>query len=465
MDQLFDIIVNLNFNKILGRLGSKKFQRPAYMTKIREPLTTRLRHMIHTLNQTPPTIPDRQDLALLKNQIHDFGTSFGRLEEADAENAICHTKIAIQKAYQMTGNGIGFPGRLRALGYPIGRLDDRDVREVGKISNYWRISRYLTNCSRRFRLQFARASWNAIQSYKTSSTSAIVQRRFVHAEIQIVAYYEKMALTAAPRMIGVSKEACFLCDSFIRAHALFSISGAHRQMVSQWTVPDLEEYSSNTILRFRRALLKMYEDVTKEYVQSQKKRSWRPFPLQSAINHDMIHLPTPSVSTIHNKHSSNSVGASVAPTTSKISSERLGEQVVLEDKQDVNNDIVKCSTEEFQEGEKRNRDEKELDEVWVDVTIDKEVSSSAKWIEIIATCSPVASSQSPSPLSSEVVRRSISLEPVSEVRRQRIIRLEDIPMEDGLTLTRDAEDTPYEILFVLAGPQGEKIQVRCQWCG
>lgn len=131
MDQLFDIIVNLNFNKILGRLGSKMFQRPAYMTKIREPLTTRLRHMIHTLHQTPSTIPARQDLALLENQIHDFETSFGRLEEAGAENAIYHTKIAIQKAYQMTGNGIGFPGRLKGLGYSVGRLDDRDIREVG----------------------------------------------------------------------------------------------------------------------------------------------------------------------------------------------------------------------------------------------------------------------------------------------------------------------------------------------
>jgi hypothetical protein len=462
MDQLFDIIVKLNSNKILGRLGSKKFQRPAYMTKIREPLTTRLRHMIHTLNQTSSVIRGGQDLVSLKNQIHDFEASFRRLEEADAENAICHTKIVIQKAYQMTGNGIGFPGRLKGLGYPALRLDDRDVREVGKISNYWRISRYLTHCSRRFRLQFAGASWYAIQSYRASSTSAILQRRFVHAEIQIVAYYEKMALKAAPRMIGVSKEACFLCDSFIRAHTLFSISGAHRQMVSQWTVPDLEEYSPNTILRFRRALSKVCEDVTKEYIQSQQKRSWRPFPLQSAINLDMIDLPTPSVSTIHNKHSSNGVGASVTHTASTISSERLGEQIVHENKQDVNSDIVKCSTEELQECEKQNDNEQELDEVRVDIAIDNEVSSCAHWIDIIATCSPTANSQSPGP-SSEVVRGSISLEPVSRIRRPRIIRVEDIPMGDGLTLARDADDVPYEILFVLTGRQGEKIQVRCQW--
>lgn len=363
----------------------------------------------------------------------------------------------------MTENGSRFPERLKALGYPVVELDDKDIREVGKISNYWRISRHLTKCSRRFRLHFADASWHAIQSYIPSSKSRIQQRRFVHAEIQLVAYYENIALQHAPRTLGVSKEACFLCDSFIRAHSLFRISGAHRQIVSQWTVPDLEQYSLQTILRFRSALSTVCADVNKEYVRSQEKRPWQPFPLQSAINLDVVYVPTPSVSTLYDQQSTNSAGASSVHITSSTSRGCHTRQGVRINGKENKDRFVDSSTENLQQCENHSDNEHEPDELPVDITVDKEVSSCVDWINIIATCTSSSNSQTSNPLFSGLISRSISIGPVSSIGRQRIVCLEDIPIESGLTLTRDGSDAPNEILFVLAGQQGKEIQIRCQW--
>jgi hypothetical protein len=464
--QLFDEIVKLNCNKILGRLGSKRFKRPPHLIKNREPLTIRLRHLIHRLNQASPATSGGKDLDSLSDQICSFEASFSRLEEADPENVIACTKFAIGQAFMLTENGVKLPERLAALGCPKVLLDARDVREVGKISNYWRISRHLTKCARRLRPNFVNAEWYAVQNYKPSCGSQILRQRFVHAEIQILAYYEMMALDPAPRIIGVSKEACFLCDSFIRAHGIFSLSGAHRQMVSQWTVPDLKEYSSQTILRIRRALSQVCEEVTKEYLQSQRKHSRRCFPLQSAINLDIVQLPTPSVSTLCGNHSSEIAVASTTKLTQLTPTEFQNREATQVIKEHGRSESSVCRTgiqQQCEAQDVRGNKEQELEELPINIAIDKTILDYKRWINIVATCLPSTNTRLPSTKASKFLECSISIEPVSRCEGQRVVRLDDIPQDGEITVSRDASDAPHELLFVLVGRPGEEVQIRCQW--
>lgn len=415
------------------------------------------------LNQASLGIPGRQDLTSLNDQICSFEESFSKLEEAEPENVVPCTKSAIKRAFAVTQNGGKLPERLAALDCPTVLLDARDVREVGKISNYWRISRHLAKCVHHFRLNFANAEWYAVPSYKPSCGSQTLRRRFVHAEIQILAYYETMPVDTASRCIGVSKEACFLCDCFIRAHAMFMVSGAHRQMVCQWTVPDLKEYSTESIVRIRRALSRVCEEVTEEYLQSQKKHPRRSFPLQSAINLDVIHLPTPSVSTLYDPRSiENAVASTAEPRPTDCQDERDTQAVT--EHEGIESTI--CYTKMQQQCEvqdTRGNKQQGPRDVWIDIAVDEAALEYTRWVSLVATCLPSPTTDPLNPRSSKCLKCSVSIEPVSRREGQRIISLDEISAGDGIEVSRDASDAPNELSFVLAGGRGEHVQIRCRW--
>lgn len=259
------------------------------MLKTREPLPTRLRRLFRTnlqasLRRTCP------DFSRLDEQIRGFEQAFERLERGNTQDVVRNVALIIKQAFDLTEDGVKLPDRGQALGCPATHLDARDIREVGKVANYWRISRHLTICSWRFRTYFSNAAWLPVPGYRCSTTSNIQSQQFVHAEIQLLVHYELASPHLMPRTIGISKQSCFLCDSFIQAHGQFSITGAHRQMFPQWTIPDLEEYNAQTTQRFRVALKQVLVDVRKEILRSEKTSPWRPFPLQSAFNLQVVHL-------------------------------------------------------------------------------------------------------------------------------------------------------------------------------
>ena len=96
--------------------------------------------------------------------------------------------------------------------------------------------------SRSYRALFTRLRLETLEHYEPSSTLGMKLKRFVHAEVQMVVFLETSSPPPWPRVIGASKEACFLCDSFIKAHGYFYLSKAHRKVFHQWTVPDRKDY-------------------------------------------------------------------------------------------------------------------------------------------------------------------------------------------------------------------------------
>ncbi|KAF1836680.1 hypothetical protein BDW02DRAFT_628553 [Decorospora gaudefroyi] len=72
--------------------------------------------------------------------------------------------------------------------------------------------------------------------------SAQAQGRYkVHAEIQLLCYYERRPDTMfPPRVLKSSKDACFLCDMFIKTHEKFYIPKTHGRVYDLWMLPDVE---------------------------------------------------------------------------------------------------------------------------------------------------------------------------------------------------------------------------------
>ena len=294
LHEIFDTVVKLNKNRILGRLASKFFKRPYYERGSRRlPLTSRFkdRIMSHQPNQS------RRDFETLCAEIETFHTSFLRLERSSANDIVELTKSVVIDAFPITVDGFSLPRRLEKLGVSSSMTDNREVREVSKVANYWRICHDLVSLSRSYRTLFTKLRLETLEPYSSSPTIDMKLDKYVHAEIQMVVFCENSMTPPWPRPIGASKEACYLCDSFIKAHGRFYLSKAHRQVFPQWTIPDLEEYSTETLRRFRRTLAAVAQDVTQELVRARQNHRFQFFPIQSSINLYKAVLPTPSVTT------------------------------------------------------------------------------------------------------------------------------------------------------------------------
>jgi hypothetical protein len=319
-EAVFTIVVNLNRNRILGRLASKHFQRPPYDRGLpRNALTIRLKEYIRSRVSAQRSSLTSTDVTTLSAQIDSFHSSFLRLESSTLEEIVSATKCVVKEAFSITVDGFSLPIQLEAMGFPKSLIDTREIREVNKIANYWRICLSLAHLSRSYRLLFTRLRLETLEPYEPVSELGTKLKRFVHAEVQMVVFYETSSCAPWPRAIGASKEACFLCDSFIKAHGHFHLSKAHRQIFPQWTVPDRRDYSSGTLKRLQSTLAKVDQNVMEGVENARRSRSFRPFPLQSSINlHNPI-LPTASVTTVRSSESETTRTASPirSPTMSK----------------------------------------------------------------------------------------------------------------------------------------------------
>lgn len=402
------------------------------------------------VRQKPPDIQSLQD------DVINLEMTFAQLEKAEMGETIPRLKRVIHQAFLLTRGEAGLPSRLRALGLPESLLDNRNVREIGKVSNYWRVSRHLAICSRRFRSCFEEADWRPVHNYKASTSSRSVPKQYIHAEIQLLVHFESQSGTRMPRAIGVSKEACFLCDSFIRAHGRFAITGAHRQMYPQWTIPDLKEYSSQTVEHFRAVLSCVFGEVKREYLEVQKKRLWKPFPLQSAVNLHAAQFSTPSASTLSLRSETRGVFDVISGAPSSDTGD-TDEQCYIEKCR--KDDIQVPGTVEAEAGLDQmhpSLTSRSEEAVPVEVLVHQDLVGRLDWICAFASSSG-SEGMSTSP------GASLSLEPASEKGCARTIYLADLPPGAEILLARDESDPLGGLDFVLAGHLDQRVLFRCRW--
>lgn len=64
----------------------------------------------------------------------------------------------------------------------------------------------------------------------------------IHAEIQILAFCELQARGPFPRVVSSSKDACFLCNTFIQLYGRMHTPRAHNRLYPGWRLPILPEF-------------------------------------------------------------------------------------------------------------------------------------------------------------------------------------------------------------------------------
>ena len=83
----------------------------------------------------------------------------------------------------------------------------------------------------------------------------------VHAEVQLLLFYELNPTIQPPRVICSSKSACYLCNLFFQTHGKFRIPRTHGRIYDKWTLPywppeqvHMAEKLAPVVLRFNETL-------------------------------------------------------------------------------------------------------------------------------------------------------------------------------------------------------------------
>jgi len=59
----------------------------------------------------------------------------------------------------------------------------------------------------------------------------------IHAEVQLLIFYELNPRIRRPRVICASKSACYLCHLFIKTHGKFQVPRTHGRFYDRWMLP------------------------------------------------------------------------------------------------------------------------------------------------------------------------------------------------------------------------------------
>ncbi|KAK3904626.1 hypothetical protein C8A05DRAFT_13526 [Staphylotrichum tortipilum] len=85
-----------------------------------------------------------------------------------------------------------------------------------------------------FRAEMIKGRLGTDDSAFVSKVRTLLCESRVHAEIQIVCQYEVHPVARKPRVICSSKDACYLCNLFIKLHGTFHIPKSHGNFYSGW---------------------------------------------------------------------------------------------------------------------------------------------------------------------------------------------------------------------------------------
>ena len=264
---MFDQVIILSQNRIHGRLQSAFWQRPGHRKREpRKPLYSTLREVSLLIEKLPSRNGMKSRTLLQK--LNDLCELFQRLDTQPgaSSNLPAILKNIVKQCYAVsTSEGTcTFDETVTSYGYePKAVLKNKYIQQVYKLGRYWGLCVYLATASRKYWNIFQSMDLATIRPYRSISSPISSKgppvECHVHAEIQLLIFYDSNPDVSIPkpRVLGVSKAACYLCNLFTKKHAGFFLSQTHGQLYDQWNVPDLADFDDGQRLRYRSILKSM----------------------------------------------------------------------------------------------------------------------------------------------------------------------------------------------------------------
>ena len=278
----------LNRDRINGRLQSKHWTMPTYLGAAqREPLDQSLRALIQYVVPTARTVGAEN----LQRNVVDLCLKYQSVDSSikDMDEELQLIKAAVKQSHEFCNpDGTTMGEKIASCGLDPGMfLRNKHVRQVEKIGRYWGLCEDMASASRRYSGLFKSIRLEVIPRYQPFTPPVVFPNKaapcHVHAEVQLLTFYglNPESVKKTPRVLGVSKAACYLCDLFIFHHERFFISKTHGRLYHQWNVPDLEEFSERQLLGYRHALAMMNDQLQTSLVAEKRRQRRRGYPQES----------------------------------------------------------------------------------------------------------------------------------------------------------------------------------------
>ncbi|PKX96418.1 nucleic acid/nucleotide deaminase domain-containing protein [Aspergillus novofumigatus IBT 16806] len=109
----------------------------------------------------------------------------------------------------------------------------------------------------------------------------ILRQAKIHSEVQIIAYFELHPPLTLPRVICSSKDACFLCNLFIKVYGKLHTPRSHGRLYPGWRLPCLPQLQE-VEQRFCQSLQGNFQESCTTLL-STKRKLLRPNPIESTL--------------------------------------------------------------------------------------------------------------------------------------------------------------------------------------
>lgn len=341
-DLIFDQVIALNRDRINGRLQSSHWTVPTYLWGAqREPLDQSLQAFFQSAVKNARTVGTEK----LQRDLNGLYSTYQSVNSGikDTNEELQLIKAAVKQSHGFcTPDDLTIEEAIANYGLDPGTslhiVRNKHVRQVDKIGRYWGLCRDMVSASRRYSELFKSIRLKIVPRYAAIRPPAVRPNKdvdcHVHAEIQLVTFYDLnfAVVQMTPRVLGVSKAACYLCDLFIFHHKHFFISKTHGRLYHQWNVPDLKQFGQRQLLEYRHILATMNDQLQTSLATERRNQRKRGYPLESwqALGSGFPTSPLPSsvgtlLSGIRSPIASAVTSSTVTPRARPIDAPRLGE--------------------------------------------------------------------------------------------------------------------------------------------
>ena len=90
----------------------------------------------------------------------------------------------------------------------------------------------------------------------------------VHAEVQLLIFYELNPSIRPPRVICSSKSACYLCNLFFKIHGQYWIPNSHGRLYDRWVLPDIRDDLSPTRWQYLCSIVEEMDSAIQEKIMA-----------------------------------------------------------------------------------------------------------------------------------------------------------------------------------------------------
>ncbi|KAK3989146.1 hypothetical protein QBC44DRAFT_308759 [Cladorrhinum sp. PSN332] len=135
-------------------------------------------------------------------------------------------------------------------------------------------------------------------AFNEAVTEALSESK-IHAEVQIVAFYELHPVPRMPRVICSSKDACYLCNQFVKLHGMFHVPRTHGNLYTRWKVPAVpslsplrDSFGDSLQGQIRKAIQEFQVDHERKFVFTKHENESSIFPFEQLMSSlDSIPIP------------------------------------------------------------------------------------------------------------------------------------------------------------------------------